>query len=483
MRHLDFPQTWCLGGAARRNITPPVGMYHRMWGAAKQDRSTGVHRPLWATALALAPDTQNADDPRARAQVIVAVDHCLLWSGEMDALRTAVSGRAGLHPEQLQIAMSHTHAAGLVDPARAGMPGGDMIATYLHLMIERIADAVCEALAAMTPVRIGYGWGHCNLAKHRDYWDEVSGQFVCGYNPSGPADPTVLVALVADEQSHPVATVVNYACHPTTLAWDNTLISPDYIGAMREVVEAACGAPCVFLQGASGDLGPRHGFVGSTSVADNNGRILGHAAASALEAIPAAGSRFEYQGPVVSGATIGVWEYRPLGEEQLCEKYRWETAAPQLALPYRPDLPRREATESQLAEFETAERKALGANDALAARDARAQAERMRRQLTRLAMLPPGDQVGVTAATWRLGDAFWVFVAGEYYQELQHGLRRRFPHRPIIVATVTNGWLPGYVPTAETYGRGIYQETIAVVAPGSLEQLIEALGDELARFD
>ena len=49
--------------------------------------------------------------------------------------------------------------------------------------------------------------------------------------------------------------MVNYACHPTTLAWENTLISPDFPGAMREVVERATAAPCVFLQGASGDLG------------------------------------------------------------------------------------------------------------------------------------------------------------------------------------------------------------------------------------
>ena len=34
-----------------------------------------------------------------------------------------------------------------------------------------------------------------------------------------------------------LGTIVNYACHPTTLAWQNTLVSPDYVGALREVVE------------------------------------------------------------------------------------------------------------------------------------------------------------------------------------------------------------------------------------------------------
>ena len=102
--------------------------------------------------------------------------------------------------------------------------------------------------------------------------------FGFGINPRGPADDTVLVARATDAAGKTVATFVNYACHPTTLAWQNTLISPDFPGAMRELVEQATGAPCVFLQGASGDLGPHEGFVGDPAVADRNGRQLGHAA-------------------------------------------------------------------------------------------------------------------------------------------------------------------------------------------------------------
>ena len=110
-----------------------------------------------------------------------------------------------------------------------------------------------------------------------------------------------------------------------------------------------------------------------------------------------------------------------------------------------------------------------------AARHARAQVERMTRQLARLRGLPPGKSLALSVSLWQLGDAFWVFLEGEYYQLLQRQLRERFAETPIMVTTVTDGWLPGYVPTAETYGRGIYQESIAVVAPGSLERLIEAL--------
>src|SRR6185369_13887791 len=120
-----------------------------------------------------------------------------------------------------------------------------------------------------------------------------------------------------------LATIVNYACHPTTLAWENALISPDFPGAMREVVEGTTGVPCLFLQGASGDLGPREGFVGDPAVADRNGRQLGHVALAALEALPPPGTRFEYEGPVISGATLGAWRHVPLGAESLRRQARW----------------------------------------------------------------------------------------------------------------------------------------------------------------
>ena len=79
----------------------------------------------------------------------------------------------------------------------------------------------------------------------------------------------------------------------------------------------------------------------------------------------------------------------------------------------------------------------------------------------------------------RCGNALWLFVAGEHYQNLQTTLRARFSNRPLIVATITDGWQPGYIPPADVYSRGIYQAEIAVVAPGSAEQLLAAAIEQI----
>jgi hypothetical protein len=402
----------------------------------------------------------------------------------MNALRRAVCGATQLGPAQLHISFSHTHATGLMDPARADLPGGELIAPYLEYLAQRVADAVAEALERLQPARIVYEAGVCRLAAHRDYWDAQQQAFVCGFNPdfhpAGNPSPTVLVARVSDEQGRTLGTIVNYACHPTTLAWDNTLISPDYVGAMREIVENATGAPCLFLQGASGDLGPREGFVGDVEVADRNGRQLGHAAMAAIERLPPSGMCYVYAGAVISGATIGTWRYEPLSAEAQHSASRWQIKHLEIPLALRGDLPDRGQTEDQLATWAAAEKAALAAGHEALARDARAHLERTRRQLARLRALPAGPSVPLAVTLWQLGDALWVTLEGEHYQLLQNTLRGRFHQGPVIVATLTGGWRPGYVPTADTYGRGIYQESIAVVAPGSLEQIIDVISDALS---
>src|SRR5579885_993154 len=132
MNPVMTPQTRLIAGLAREDITPPVGMYHRMWGAAVHDRSTGIHRPLLATALWLQP-RQRAGDALASI-LLVAIDHCLLERVEMDALREAAAHAASLASPQVHICLSHTHGAGFMSRSRADLPGGDQIGPYLDEM-------------------------------------------------------------------------------------------------------------------------------------------------------------------------------------------------------------------------------------------------------------------------------------------------------------------------------------------------------------
>jgi hypothetical protein len=88
----------------------------------------------------------------------------------------------------------------------------------------------------------------------------------------------------------------------------------------------------------------------------------------------------------------------------------------------------------------------------------------------------------LAVSLWQLGDAIWVLLEAEHYNLLQRALRERFSNQPIVIATLTNNWRPGYLPTEGTYGKGIYQESIAIVAPGSLELVVEEIGRRIAAW-
>ena len=211
--------------------------------------------------------------------------------------------------------------------------------------------------------------------------------------------------VTADDDGRVLGTIVNYACHPTTLAWENTLISPDFIGAMREVVEAhTAGAPSLFLQGASGELGPAHQYVGDPAVADRHGRRLGFAALSALEGMLPPGQALRFDGVVESGAPLAVWLPTPFEPSGVLDGGLVE-----VPLPLKP-MPTIEELEAQRA-----------------ATDDRPLAERLFRKLQIVKNLSGGDHQVFPAWVWRAGDSLLIAHANEAYSCFQEDLRAAFP--------------------------------------------------------
>ncbi|MBT6146585.1 MAG: hypothetical protein HOH74_14200, partial [Gemmatimonadetes bacterium] len=348
---------------------------------------------------------------------------------------------------------------------------------YLDALPGLCLQAFEQARSNLSPVDISVGRGHCDLAVERDFRDEERDMFVCGPNPEGESDDTLIV-LRADTEQGARLVLANYACHPTTLAWGNRLISPDYIGAMRELVEQHSPATCLFLQGAAGNLGPAEGFVGDPAVADRNGRQLGHAVLSTLEGMPPAGRQLTYEHPIVSGATVGVWSWAAPDASRPVDCFRSETV--DLSLPII-DLPTVEQIEADIDSWLQRQQQAEADDETVTetVRECRARVERCRRMLRKVQAIPSGtSHVDVTVWMWQIGECVWVMLGGEPYQQLQQNLRRRFPGTPLLIIELCN-MSQSYMLPRERYGIGLYQEEVATLAPGCLEALEEAISERL----
>jgi len=460
---------------ARVDITPPVGIYHRMWGAARHDQATGIHRPLLGDVLVFqSMKSEEASPPMIRIQL----DHVGFVAEQHEHLKATISDASGISKNQIILTYSHTHAGGWYVPNRFELPGGDLILPYLDELGKKLTEACQEAIPRLQDMTITYGVGWCDMAANRDCWDSEFNGYVTGYNPDSSIDNPVIVGRVTDKNQALNHIFVHYACHPTTLAWENTLLSPDFVGAMREKVELETGATCTYLQGPCGDIGPRDGQQGRTAVADRNGKQLAFSALSTLTSMGPPGHDFQYQGPVISGATLGAWAYKPGTKERLAENEMYTGGVHAVDLPLKPK-PDREALEQELADWEARQKEADDQEDTIAARDYGARAERARRWLGRLNDLPSENSYLMHFTVYRMGNVIWVTCGGEPYNLLQTELSRRFPQWLIIVSPLDCGIQVAYLLPEDCYGKGLYQEEPSLLAPGCLERLLEAIAAQI----
>ncbi len=450
MPSIPSKNTRCRFGASTRDVTPGLGMYARWWGAAMHDQAQGVHRPLITSALVFAPLEDGGEE-----LVLVTIDYCVFDSDDERALRATIRERAGVQEANLLLATSHTHSSANANTKLGHLPGGARAQDFLDDVADAVGDAIQQARNEQAPAWVTWGMGKCTLATNRDYWDAEEDKFVTGYNPDGTADDALLVGRIAGDDGELRGVLFNYGCHPTTLAFDNTLFSTDYIGAAREAIFSIYGVPSFFLQGALGEVGPRLGFVGDPAVADQNGRQLGYAVASTLESIPPAASALVYKGVRKSGADLGIWLDEPMDDDALAgaEVLRAAMSTVTLTLKDLPPIPELQQELDRCTD--------------------RVEQERLRRKIGKRRALGEGETFDLSLWCWRLGDALLVAIPEEPYQILQTSLRAHFGDRPVLVLGVTNG-SHGYLPPSDRYGDYLYQVWQSPFAAGSLEAVIDA---------
>ncbi|MFK5923160.1 MAG: neutral/alkaline non-lysosomal ceramidase N-terminal domain-containing protein [Verrucomicrobiota bacterium] len=442
-------------GMARADITPAVGIYARNWGAAAHDTAEGIHRPLFISALVI------QDSKEGKPLVIVDADLGWWRSLELErSFRDTILKACNLDESRFIFALTHTHASPpLTDQVDEEWQGGDLLLPFLDQVRNRAIEVVQLAMQSVQTVTIEWRAGKCQLATARDLCDpdpSRDNRRICGFDPDAEADDTLLVGRVSNDDGKTLAIIANYACHPTTLAWDNRLISPDFIGAMRETIEKEqTDTLAFFLQGASGELSPRYQYVGDPAVADGHGKELGYAILSTLSGMEPAGQQLTFAGVCESGAPLAIWK-RESGSPSTELKSLQTTV----------DLPLKNWPSA-----EELERQMLAATE-------RQTQERLRRKRDIRRSLGDGDTYSLPIWIWKIGDAFLIANMLESYSWIQQELRKEFPDSPVIYLNLANGSM-GYLPLAELYDEDVYQVWQTPFAAGSLEKLKAGICQEL----
>jgi neutral ceramidase len=198
-----------------------------------------------------------------------------------DGFRRKISEATGIPVANILLGDAHNHAA----PS----PDAGAKTEWDRQFAEGLVKAAQQAVASLQPVRIAAGTGRSRIAMNRrqvkaadsdspltyDENDasqsfgkhktdkpvlvhEFGGVVRLGANPLGPIDDAVQIVRVDTAAGRPLAVMIHYACHGTSLGGRNSKISGEWMGRMQAYVERRFpGLGAIYLQGAAGDINPR----------------------------------------------------------------------------------------------------------------------------------------------------------------------------------------------------------------------------------
>jgi neutral ceramidase len=332
----------------------------------------------------------------------------------------------------------------------------------------RIAASVWRAQRRMQPVRSAASEGTSGIAINRRFRTQEA-RVVVGRNWQGTTEQTVRVLRIDTLDEKPLAVVVHYACHPTTLGWEYQLFSPDYPGFVREVVEQQIGGTCLFLQGAAGNLTPRRGFTGDVDVCRRLGRMLGLEAAKLATGIETVERRERYLAIMESGAPIALY----VDEPQESSDQTLSITNSVLKLPAKQFGPPEELeAQADVLRQEVARLRSESASDSeLRAANARATQAGWRAQNAR--RYHGKSTIPLPMQCIRIGDTALLSIPGEPFIEISQRIVAASPFRHTFFSGYSNGGF-GYIPTSDAYSEGGYEIEATPFAAEAAEALIAA---------
>lgn len=265
----------------RENITPEIGV--NLGGYAADQKSVAKSDDLFACGLAL-------DDLKGGKILLVAFDLLGLDGSYVQSLRKECAGILGIPETHVMLTCTHNHS-GPESAHRFRLPGAINDA-YLATLRKTTVEAVGKlAKGEWRPVRAGFGSIAVPVNTNRRY---VSPANRCSYTPARRDLPTngitdeelgLLLLWGTDPKwDGPAYVMGNYAAHGLagrSPGVGGRRISADFPGVFRNYVSQETGAETMFVQGACGDLLPKHDEGGLES-ARRMGHDLGLAAMDAI---------------------------------------------------------------------------------------------------------------------------------------------------------------------------------------------------------
>ena len=221
-------------GAASTSINPEIGMF--IAGDKPNRRFTGIHDSIFAKVVVLRKEKE--------ILALVTIDCIGLLYPDVQKIRKRtceIINDTLLTPERVIVASNHIHSG----PDVVGIWGPSQLesgvdSTYMKRMIEGTAQEVKKAFDLMKPAKVFSTSG------------EFGEQWVSNICEPKEIDRSLSTIQFTDTNGENIATLTNFACHPTFYDAVQNEVSADYVGAFYSHLSQSIAGEHLFFQGAIG---------------------------------------------------------------------------------------------------------------------------------------------------------------------------------------------------------------------------------------
>ena len=228
-------------GAAAATVNP--GLDNFIAGDKGNRHFAGIHDSLYVKAVVVS-DAKNSI-------ILVTVDCIGIIYPTLLEIRTAAAAQIpeeGFDASNIVLTSTHTHSG----PDVVGLWGENQASSgvkndYIQKLVATAATTIAKAWKNKRPATIHYA-----EASYGEGWV---------YNISKPKqlDRSLTILQCTDLNGKAIATVSNFACHPTIMDAATDLVSADYVGGFYAELDKRLTGVNLFLQGSIGGwVQPEH---------------------------------------------------------------------------------------------------------------------------------------------------------------------------------------------------------------------------------
>jgi hypothetical protein len=190
---------------------------------------------------------------------LLAIDHIGFSCQEANILRDKIASRLCITRDKVMLCFSHTHSA----------PNTSIEQEYFGFLCKQVLLGLSKAEENAAPIKAAWSITEADIGINRR-------------DKQGILDRRVAILKIVDADTEKLRLLLlRVTAHGNVLLQDNYLISSDFIGVTRKLLEENYNCKVMITQGASGNIKPK--YTGSLEALDQMAHEINNAVGACIE--------------------------------------------------------------------------------------------------------------------------------------------------------------------------------------------------------